>query len=234
MKRKYNCSKNIVYEANIKIHNLDLAFGTFGNVSGRNANHCLIKASGVEKNHLSINNIVKVDLRSSAYTGQYKPSTDTPTHIEIYNSYSEIGGICHVHSKFATAWAQAGMAIPCLGTSHADYWNGEIPITRELTFDEINGQYEKETGRVIIEKILELGLKPIDIPGILVWKHGPFTWGKTIGEAVKNANILENIARMAWLTLTINPNTESIPSVLRKQHFERKQGPNSYYGQDSD
>ena len=226
-------TKNIVYQANRDIHNLGLAFETFGNVSSRNGNHCLIKPSGVEISRLSENNIVKVDLRTSLPIGKYNPSSDTPTHIAIYNNYPEIGGICHVHSKYATAWAQAGKPIPCLGTTHADYWDDEIPITREMTIEEISGKYEQNTGKTIIEKIEDQGMNPLELPGVLVWKHAPFSWGLTVEDAVKNANILEKIAEMAWLTLTINPNAESIPEMLRKKHYKRKHGTSSYYGQNN-
>ena len=152
----------------------------------------------------------------------------------IYNAFDEINGVVHSHSTYATAWAQTGQPIPCLGTTHADYWNGEISVTRELTDDEISGEYEKETGKVIIEKIQELDVDPLACPGILVSNHGPFTWGKTVEDAVKHAELLEYIARMAWLSLSINPDAEPISKALLKKHFSRKHGPEAYYGQASD
>ena len=140
----------------------------------------------------------------------------------------------HTHSPYATVWAQSGKQIPCLGTTHADYWNGEIPITRDLINKEINGEYEKETGKVIIEKIKDLNVDPLDCPGILVANHGPFAWGKTVEDAVKHAELLEYIARLAWLSISINPNSKPISKALLNKHYSRKHGPDAYYGQDSD
>ncbi len=194
----------------------------------------LIKPSGVNVEKLNKDNIVKVNISSSDIFSEYKPSTDTPTHLELYKAFPGIGGIVHTHSTYATAWAQSGKPIPCLGTTHADYWSGEIPITRDLTTDEISGEYEKETGRVIIQKIQELNVDPLDCPGILVANHGPFTWGKTVEDAVKHAELLEYIGRLAWLSFSINPDAKSISKAMLNKHFSRKHGPDAYYGQDSD
>jgi L-ribulose-5-phosphate 4-epimerase len=178
--------------------------------------------------------IVTVHIKDNKYDGNLKPSSDTPTHLELYKVFKELDGIVHTHSTYATAWAQSGKSIPRLGTTHADYWNGEIPITRELTDEEINGDYEKETGKVIIEKIKELNIDPLNCPGILVDKHGPFTWGATVEDAVKHAELLEYIARLAWLSISINPNSKPISKALLNKHYSRKHGPDAYYGQDSD
>ena len=163
-----------------------------------------------------------------------KPSVDTAIHLEIYKAFPEIKSIIHSHSKFATSWAQALKSIPILGTTHADYWNGDIPITRDLRDDEIKNNYEHNTGLVIIERIEELGLNPLYCPGMLVANHGPFAWGKDIEEAVKHAELLEFIAKQAWIALSINSNAKPISSSLLKKHFSRKHGPNAYYGQNKE
>ena len=168
------------------------------------------------------------------YVGKFKPSSDTPTHLELYREFQSIGGIVHTHSLYATAWAQSRKPIPCLGTTHADYWNGEIPVSRNLTNEEINGKYEKETGKVIIETINKLNVDHLDCPGIMVANHGSFTWGKTVKDAVKHAELLEYIARLAWLTISITSQAKPISRTLLNKHFSRKHGPNAYYGQDAD
>lgn len=219
---------------NRRLVDLGLVIDPFGNASGRIKNELLIKPSGVNVEKLNKDNIVKVNISSSDIFSEYKPSTDTPTHLELYKAFPGIGGIVHTHSTYATAWAQSGKPIPCLGTTHADYWSGEIPITRDLTTDEISGEYEKETGRVIIQKIQELNVDPLQCPGILVANHGPFTWGKTVEDAVKHAELLEYIGRLAWLSFSINPDAKSISKAMLNKHFSRKHGPDAYYGQDSD
>ena len=229
----HKCSNKRAFDSNIKLHELGLAFQNFGNASGRNRTTCLIKPSGIDINKFISENIVSVSLKDNQYSDGYKPSSDTPTHIELYNAFPEIGGIVHTHSIYATSWAQAAKPIPCLGTTHSDYWNGEVPITRQLTDEEINGDYEKETGKVIIEKIDELKIDPIDCPGILVSNHGPFTWGVTVEDAVKNAELLEYIAKLAWMSLLIKPDSSPISKALLNKHFSRKHGPDAYYGQDS-
>ena len=159
------------------------------------------------------------------------PSTDTPTHLELYRNFDEIGAIVHTHSQFATAWAQVAKEIPCFGTTHADYWKGNVPVSRPLVNEEINGEYELETGKVIVETLTKKGLNPLECPGILVAFHGPFTWGRTMEEAVYYSEMLEYIAKLAWMTLQIQPNSVPICSTLHTRHFSRKQGPQSYYGQ---
>ena len=235
MRNNINESFKSVYNANINLNTLGLVVQNFGNASSKINGNCLIKPSGVDYTSLNPKNIVSVNIDDGfyEYTG-FKPSSDIPTHLELYRKFSSIRGIVHTHSTYATGWAQAGRSIPCIGTTHADYWNGEIPITRELTDEEINGEYEKETGRVIIEKIKELNIDPLDCPGILVAKHGPFTWGATVEDAVKHAELLEYIARLAWLSISINPDSKPISKALLNKHYSRKHGPDAYYGQDSD
>jgi len=203
----------------------------FGNASIKIENSMLIKASGSNLSKLTEKDIVKVSLKITKEELCPRPSSDTPTHRVLYNEFPGIGAIVHTHSPYATSWAQSGLPIPCLGTTHADYWSGEIPITRSLTDKEINGEYESETGKVIIEKIKELNVDPLDCPGILVANHGSFTWGKTVEDAVKHAELLEYIARLAWLSLSINSDAKAISKVLHNKHYSRKHGPGSYYGQ---
>jgi len=217
-----------------RLYRQSLIFQDFGNASIRLNEEILIKASGKPMSNLCNEDLVSVHLNSGKHDTALRPSSDTPTHIEIYKAFDDINGVVHTHSTYVTAWAQAGKSIPCLGTTHADYWNGEIPMTRELTDEEINGDYEKETGKVIIEKINELNVNPLECPGILVANHGNFTWGKTVEDAVKHAELLEYIARLAWLSISINPDSKPISKVLLNKHFTRKHGPDAYYGQDSD
>ena len=216
------------------MHKLNLAFQNFGNVSGRFDKKFFIKPSGISIEYFKPKDVVLVEIDTNKFSGLLKPSSDTPTHLELYRSFPEIKGIVHTHSLYATAWAQSRMPIPCIGTTHADYWDGEIPITRDLTNKEITGEYEKETGSVIIEKIEKLNVDPLDCPGILVANHGPFTWGKTVEDAVMHAELLEYIAKLAWMSLNIKPHIKPISKALLKKHFSRKHGPNAYYGQDSD
>jgi len=226
--------KSVVYSSNVKLHESELVIQNFGNVSGRLDGSILIKPSGVDIHKINYDDIVTVQINNNKFSGNLKPSSDTPTHLELYKTFPMIGGICHTHSTYASAWAQSGKPIPCFGTTHADYWNGEIPVSRKLTDEEIKADYEKETGKVIIEKINELNVDPLDCPGILVAGHGPFTWGSTAEDAVKHAELLEYIAKLAWMTISINPETTTLSSELLKKHFSRKHGPQSYYGQGSD
>ena len=210
---------------------LKLVIGNFGNASAIDGSSVLIKPSGVDLSLISENDISEVEINSGKLLSGKSPSSDTPTHLELYRSFPQLGGITHTHSPYATAWAQTANPIPCLGTTHADYWRGEVPLTRPLTDQEIFGDYEKETGKIIVETIKELCLDPLECPGILVMHHGPFTWGKTIEEAVNNAEILEYIAKLAWMTCQLNQSIPAIPSSLHSRHFTRKHGPQSYYGQ---
>ncbi|MBI5228662.1 L-ribulose-5-phosphate 4-epimerase [Candidatus Micrarchaeota archaeon] len=205
---------------------------TFGNVSmvDRKEGVIAIKPSGVGYEEMSPGDIVVLDLDGRIAEGSKKPSSDAPTHIELYKNFNEIGAIVHTHSKNATAFAQAKKPIPCLGTTHADYFYGEIPVTREMTKEEVERDYERNTGRVIVELFNEKGINPLQVPACLVAGHGPFAWGRTVDSAVYNAVMLEEIAGMAVETLELNPNAE-LPSFLLDKHFFRKHGKNAYYGQ---
>ena len=225
--------KRQVYEANMELPRRGLVTYTWGNVSGidRTKGYLVIKPSGVEYEQLKPEDMVVVDLEGNRIEGSYKPSSDTATHIELYKRYMDIGGIVHTHSTWATSWAQAGRAIPLYGTTHADYFYGSIPCARALSEGEINVDYEKNTGLVIIETLEQKQIKPKDMPGILCSNHGPFTWGKNAGEAVHNAVVLEEVAKMACYSELINGNIVPAPKVLADKHYLRKHGENAYYGQ---
>ena len=221
-----------VYSANMELFERKLIIYTWGNVSGidREKGIVAIKPSGVSYEALKPSDIVLVALEDGkVLEGELRPSSDTPTHLWLYRAFPGIGGVTHTHSTYATAWAQAGREIPCFGTTHADYFRGEIPCTRFLTESEIKGNYEAETGRVIEERFLNLN--PMHTPGVLVRGHGPFTWGKDAAESVYHAAVLEETARMALNTLLVAPQTEPLPEDLQNKHFERKHGANAYYGQ---
>ena len=225
--------KKEVYEANMELPKRGLITYTWGNVSGidRESGYFVIKPSGVDYDKLSPEDMVVVDLEGNVVEGKYKPSSDTPTHLELYKKYPEIGGVVHTHSPNATAWAQAGRSIPLYGTTHADYFFGSIPCARSLTKEEIEGDYEKNTGLVIIETFETQGLNPMYTPGVLCTNHGPFTWGKDAAEAVHNAVVLEEVAKMSTATELINPKVHQAPDTIRDKHFFRKHGANAYYGQ---
>lgn len=225
--------KKDVYEANMELPRRKLITYTWGNVSGRDAEtgYFVIKPSGVDYDCLTPDDMVVCDLDGNVIEGKYKPSSDTPTHIELYKKYPEIGGVVHTHSPEATAWAQAGRSIPLYGTTHADYFYGPIPCTRSLTREEIEGEYEKNTGLVIIETFEENSINPMHTPGVLCCNHGPFTWGKNAAEAVHNAVCLEEVAKMALKTELIQPKVQPAPDTIRDKHFFRKHGANAYYGQ---
>ena len=225
--------KKAVYEANMDLPKYGLVTFTWGNVSGidREKGLFVIKPSGVDYDVLTPDDMVVMDLNGNKIEGKYKPSSDTATHIELYKKYPEIGGIVHTHSPEATSWAQAGRSIPLYGTTHADYFYGEIPCARNLTAEEIDEAYEKNTGLVIIETFEERGLNPMYTPGVLCKNHGPFTWGKDAAEAVHNAVVLEEVAKMAMKTELINPQVQPAPDCLKDKHFFRKHGANAYYGQ---
>ena len=225
--------KKEVYEANMELPKRGLITYTWGNVSGidRESGYFVIKPSGVDYDKLSPEDMVVVDLEGNVVEGKYKPSSDTPTHLELYKKYPEIGGVVHTHSPNATAWAQAGRSIPLYGTTHADYFFGSIPCARRLTKEEIEGDYEKNTGLVIIETFETQGLNPMYTPGVLCTNHGPFTWGKDAAEAVHNAVVLEEVAKMSTATELINPKVHQAPDTIRDKHFFRKHGANAYYGQ---
>lgn len=223
--------KQIVYEANMELPRRGLITYTWGNVSGidREKGLFVIKPSGVDYDILKADDMVVMDLDGHKVEGDYNPSSDTPSHVELYKAWKDIGGIVHTHSPHATAWAQAGRALPCYGTTHADYFYGEIPCARNLTPEEIEAGYEKNTGTVIIETFE--GKNPVFIPAVLCKNHGPFTWGRDAAEAVHNAVVLEEVARMNFMTEMLNPQVEPAPQCLQDKHFLRKHGPDAYYGQ---
>ncbi|GEQ22919.1 L-ribulose-5-phosphate 4-epimerase UlaF [Clostridium butyricum] len=223
--------KKKVYEANMEVQRKGLVIYTWGNVSGidREKGLVVIKPSGVDYDTMKAEDMVILDLEGNIIEGKYKPSTDTPTHLVLYNTYPNIGGVVHTHSEWATTFAQAGISIPAFGTTHADYFYGDIPCTRDLTENEINGEYEKETGNVIVETIGEKN--PLEIPAIIVKNHGPFTWGKDPDNAVYNAVVLDKVAEMAYKTMTLNRSIESVNQILLDKHYLRKHGVNAYYGQ---
>ena len=224
--------KKAVYEANMELFRRKLIIYTWGNVSGvdREQGIVAIKPSGVAYEELTADDIVLLSLGDgSRVEGKLRPSSDAPTHLWLYRAFPQIGGVTHTHSPFATAWAQAGRPIPCFGTTHADYFRGEVPCTRFLTEEEIARDYEAETGR-IIEEALE-GMNPTHTPAVLVRGHGPFAWGKNAGESVYHAEVLEETAKMAIYSLQLCPQLESLPAAMQNKHFERKHGENAYYGQ---
>lgn len=225
--------KQEVYEANMELPRRGLVTYTWGNVSGidREAGLFVIKPSGVDYDKLTADDMVVMDLEGNRVEGRYNPSSDTATHLELYKAFPALGGIVHTHSPHATAWAQAGRALPCYGTTHADYFYGDIPCARCLTREEIDEAYEKNTGLVIIETFRALGIDPAYVPAVLCKHHGPFTWGKSAAEAVHNAVVLEEVAKMNYMTEIINPRVERAPQCMQDKHFLRKHGPNAYYGQ---
>jgi L-ribulose-5-phosphate 4-epimerase len=204
---------------------------TWGNVSGidREKNLFVIKPSGVPYEELIPEDMVVMDLEGNKVEGDLNPSSDTATHLELYKAFPSIGGIVHTHSPYAVAWAQAGKDIPCFGTTHADYFYGDIPCARNLTTEEIDAGYEQNTGKVIIETFADRN--PDYVPGVICRNHGPFAWGKDAMEAVHNAVVLEEVAKMDLFTIKIDPDTDEAPENIRVKHFMRKHGPNAYYGQ---
>ena len=224
--------KRDVCRTNLDLVKEGLVIQTWGNASGidRARGLVVIKPSGVPYDRMKPADMVVVSLKTGKLVeGRLKPSSDTPTHLVLYRAFPEIGGVVHTHSLYATAWAQARKKIPAYGTTQADYWYGEVPCTRALTPREIKGDYETNTGHVIVESFKKLN--PLEHPAVLVASHGPFTWGKDVAEAVHNAAVLEYVARLAFETLRINPKTRPMPSSLLNKHFLRKHGNHAYYGQ---
>ncbi|ABG14780.1 L-ribulose-5-phosphate 4-epimerase [Yersinia pestis] len=226
--------KQQVFEANLALPKYKLVTFTWGNVSGIDREHGLvvIKPSGVEYDVMSVNDMVVVDLATGKVVeGDKKPSSDTDTHLVLYRAFAEIGGIVHTHSRHATIWAQAGKSLSALGTTHADYFYGPIPCTRLMTEAEITGDYEHETGKVIVETFAEQGLRAADIPAVLVNGHGPFAWGSNAANAVHNAVVLEEIAYMNLFTHQLTPGVGDMQQTLLDKHYLRKHGAAAYYGQ---
>ena len=225
--------KKKVYEANMLLPKHGLVTFTWGNVSeiDRESGLFVIKPSGVEYDQLTPDDMVVMDLDGNRVEGKYKPSSDTATHLEIYKAFAEVGGVVHTHSSYATSWAQAGRSIPCYGTTHADYIYGEVPCVRCLTEEEIDQAYETNTGRLIVSKFIETNKDPMAVPAVLCKNHGPFAWGKDALDAVHNAVVLEEVAKMAYRTELICPNVKPAPQELQDKHYFRKHGANAYYGQ---
>ncbi|HNS19804.1 MAG TPA: L-ribulose-5-phosphate 4-epimerase [Sedimentisphaerales bacterium] len=227
----YEKLKQRVYETNLDLQRHGLVVLTWGNVSAidRAAGIVAIKPSGVRYEDMRPEDIVLVDLDGRVVEGKLKPSSDTPTHVELYKSFEKVGGICHTHSMYATMWAQARCAIPCFGTTHADGFYGPVPVTDPMTDEEVAGPYEENTGKVIIRRFA--GADPMQIPAVLVANHGPFTWGATPEKAVENAVVLEQVAKMAFGTILVNPQQQPISQALLDRHYLRKHGKGAYYGQ---
>lgn len=223
--------KEEVCKANRDLLKYGLVTFTWGNVSGidREKGLFVIKPSGMDYDELKPEDMVVVDLEGNKVEGEYHPSSDTPTHLELYKAFPEIGGIVHTHSTWATSWAQAGRSIPCYGTTHADYIYGEVPCVRDLTKEEIDEAYEKNTGVLIAEYFRDRDYNAV--PAVLCKNHGPFTWGTDAGDAVHNAVVLEEVAEMAYRCEAINPQVETAPQALQDKHYYRKHGANAYYGQ---
>lgn len=222
--------KEEVFKANLDLVKHGLVIFTWGNASGidRGQGLVVIKPSGVDYDVMKPSDMVVVDMEGKVVEGKLKPSSDLATHIELYKAFAEIGGVVHTHSTYATAWAQAGTAIPNIGTTHADYFAREIPCTRQMTENEVFGKYEQDTGKVIIEVFK--GINPVEVPGVLVQNHGPFSWGTNVHDAVHNAVVMEQVAKMATISFSVNPNLQMNPLLIKK-HYERKHGKNAYYGQ---
>ncbi len=223
--------KEQVLEANLQLPRAGLVVFTWGNVSGihRESGLVVIKPSGLPYDGMKAEDMVVLDLNGKVVEGKWKPSSDTPTHLELYKAFPDCGGVVHTHSRWATTFAQAGRDIPAMGTTHGDYFYGDIPCTRKMTPEEIAGEYEKETGLVITETFR--GRDPMEIPAVLVHSHGPFAWGKDPEEAVHNAVVLEEVAFMAWHALELNPQAGRMQQELLDKHYLRKHGKNAYYGQ---
>lgn len=226
--------KQQVLEANLLLPKHGLITFTWGNVSGidREKGLVVIKPSGVEYDDMCADDMVVVDLEGNVVEGHYKPSSDTPTHLALYKVFPTLGGVVHTHSRWATSFAQAGRGVPAMGTTQGDYFYGEIPCTRKMTPEEIAGQYELETGNVIIETFKQRNIDPAQVPAVLVHSHGPFTWGTDPFNAVHNAVVLEEVAFMDFHAMALTPNLSPMQQELLDKHYLRKHGPGAYYGQD--
>ena len=223
--------KEEVYQANIDLVKYGLVTLTWGNVSGisRSEGLMVIKPSGVDYSVMKPSDMVVLDMSGNIVEGNLRPSSDKATHLELYKAFPTIGGVVHTHSLYATMFAQACKEIPCLGTTHADHFYGSIPVTRLLTEEEVLADYEKNTGTIIIERFS--GLDPVSMPGVLVAKHAPFCWGKDAADAVRNSLILERVSQMAMGSISLDVNVEDLPGHILEKHYQRKHGPNAYYGQ---
>ena len=222
-----------VFQANSYLVENDLVILTWGNASGidRERGVVLIKPSGVSYDDMRPGDLVAVDLDGNQAGGTLRPSSDTPTHLALYRAWPEIGGVVHTHSTFATSFSQACRSIPCYGTTHADFCPGGIPCIRPLAKGEVEEDYETNTGKAIAEAFAASGIKPLEYPGAVLSHHGPFAWGKNAIDAARNALVLENVAKMAYLSRKINPDVKPIPEYITQKHYQRKHGPKAYYGQ---
>ena len=222
--------KEKVFHANLELVKQGLVIYTWGNVSGidREKGLVAIKPSGLDYDKMTADDMVVVDLEGNIVEGKLRPSSDTPTHLALYRAFPAIGGVVHTHSTYATAWSQAGLDIPNIGTTHADYFHKDIPCKADMTAEEVRGDYELETGNVIVRRFADID--PTATPAVLVKNHGPFTWGKDPADAVHNAVVLEQVAKMAFIARTINPALTMNPLLIEK-HYNRKHGPGAYYGQ---
>ena len=225
--------KKAVFDANIELPRRGLVTYTWGNVSGidRETGLVIIKPSGVDYEHLTPDDLVVLRLDGKGVEGKLNPSSDTKTHLELYKAFPQLGGIVHTHSPYAVGWAQAGEDIPCYGTTHADYFYGPVPCARHLTQEELDEDYEKNTGKVIIEEIRKRNIDPVAVPAIICHSHGPFAWGKNAAQAVYHAVVLEEVAKMAAYTRIVKPDAAAAPQHVVNKHYMRKHGPNAYYGQ---
>lgn len=225
--------KQKVYEANMELPKRGLVTYTWGNVSGidREKGLFVIKPSGVEYDELKPSDLVVMDLKGNKVEGDMNPSSDTKTHLVLYNAFPQLGGIVHTHSPYAVAWAQAGRDIPAYGTTHADYFYGPIPCARHLTQEELDEDYELNTGKIIEETFKTRNIDPIAVPAVICHSHGPFTWGKDAAQAVYHAVVLEEVAKMAMFTRQVDPSAMPAPQRIQDKHYMRKHGPNAYYGQ---
>ena len=225
--------KKKVYEANMELPRRGLVTYTWGNVSGidREKGLFVIKPSGVEYDELRPEDLVVMDLSGKKVEGELNPSSDTKTHLVLYNAFPQLGGIVHTHSPYAVGWAQAGEDIPCFGTTHADYFYGPIPCARHLTQEELDEDYELNTGKIIVETFRKRGIDPVAVPAVICFSHGPFTWGKDAAQAVYHAVVLEEVAKMALFTRQVRPDAVPAPQRIQDKHYLRKHGPGAYYGQ---
>jgi len=226
--------KQAVYEANMELPKRCLVTYTWGNVSGidRETGYVVIKPSGVDYEDLTPDKLVVLDLDGNIIEGDLNPSSDTKTHLELYKAYPQLGGIVHTHSPYAVGWAQAGKDIPAYGTTHADYFYGPVPCARHLTPEEVEEDYERNTGKVIVETFTERGINPVHVPAVICRSHGPFTWGKDAKQAVYHAVVLEEVAKMSLFTVQVSGGEAApAPAHVLDKHFMRKHGPNAYYGQ---
>ena len=225
--------KQKVFEANMQLPKYGLVTFTWGNVSGidREKGLFVIKPSGVEYDELKPEDLVVMDLQGNKVEGDMNPSSDTKTHLVLYNAFPQLGGIVHTHSPYAVGWAQAGRDIPCYGTTHADYFYGPIPCARHLTQEELDEDYEMNTGKLIVEEFQARGIDPVAVPAVICHSHGPFTWGKDAAQAVYHAVVLEEVAKMAMFTRQVDPSAAPAPQRIQDKHYMRKHGPNAYYGQ---